>query len=409
VNMVADASRREQAGSPLATASASSRRRVLHVVLDLNEGGLERVVTDLVQDSVGRKWEASVLCLRSPGRLADELPSDTLYRGPVGAGTALYYPRVIASLIGTIAPDVLHLHSGVWLKGAYAGRLARVPRILFTDHGRSGDEPLSHRVADRLGATATDAVVAVSDALAHYLMARLRVPARKLRVIPNGIRISGRPEAGTRDAVRTELGLPLGVPIVGTVGRLDPIKAIDHLIDAVALLRSRWPGNALPVLLIVGDGPERAALETRVEKVGLRGAVVFTGWRRDAPRLMEAMDSFVLSSDSEGTSIALLEAMAAERAVVATNVGGTPAVLGHVLSGQLVAPRDLESIVQLIEQTLRDDGRREELGKAARRRVLESYTVRAMADAYMALYDDLTDASPKPGHAEGHNERPRDA
>jgi glycosyltransferase involved in cell wall biosynthesis len=362
---------------------------VVHVVLDLHEGGLERVVTDLVQSADPTRTVSTVLCLQRRGRLADELAPGQVVLAPSSGPSSMIFPLTLARTLTFLAPDVVHVHSGAWYKAVAAARLARLGPVLCTDHGRPVPDTLSSRGFDALGAAGADLVVAVSNPLAHYLHARLHVSRRKLTVIPNGIRLGVRPSADAVAVVRRELGLGADVPILGTVGRLDAVKAHDFLLAAFRRLRDDWGAGPVPVLIIAGDGPERAQLLGLAAAEGLQGAVHFLGWRTDVSTVLELFDLFVLPSDSEGTSISLLEAMAAERCVVATAVGGTPDVLGSGLQGQLVPARDLQSLVELMRRLLLDPAARADAGRRSRERVESSYSLQAMSGAYDALYDRL--------------------
>ena len=363
--------------------------RIVHVVLDLHEGGLERLVTDLVLDARSSGDQPHVVCLRQAGQLAAELAPHEISVIPQGR-LSMLAPVGLAAHFRRLAPDVVHLHSGVWFKGAYAARLAGAGPVVFTDHGRPHPDPLASRLLDGLGARLTSTTVAVSKELGAYLIRRLRVPAARLRVIPNGIHLMDPPDEATRISVRGELGLPPGVAVVGSVGRLDRVKAYDRLLEAVAGLLGKSDRTApSPVLLLIGDGPERAALEAQAEALDLRKAVRFLGWRSDARRLLAALDLFVLPSDSEGTSVALLEAMAAGVPVVATAVGGTPSVLGKSGAGLLVPAGDTAALVQAMATMLRDPGGRQSAGRKGRQRVQEAYSFEGMAAAYRTLYAEL--------------------
>lgn len=232
----------------------------------------------------------------------------------------------------------------------------------------------------------TDRVVAVSTPLADYLADRLLVPRKRLSVITNGIRLPPPAAPEDRERLRRELSIPTGAQIVGTVGRLDPVKAYDNLIAAFARLLSADPAGRPRVLLIVGDGPERARLEQLVREHELGDAVRFLGWRKDVPRLLSLMHVFVLSSDSEGTSISLLEAMASGVPVVATAVGGTPDVIHSERVGSLVPPGNVAALASAIGDLLSDPGRRSALGEHGRARVEAEYSFGAMARQYQVLY-----------------------
>lgn len=365
--------------------------RVAHVVLDLHEGGLERVVTDLILDSRSRGHESHVVCLRRAGQLAAELTSGQCSVAPRQSRLSLLAPTALAALLRRLAPDVVHLHSGVWFKGAYASRLAGLGPVVFTDHGRPLPDRLTHRGFDSLGARLTDHVVAVSAPLAEYLISRLHVPRYKVSVIPNGIHLSEPPSAVETAHIRGDLALPPDALVIGSVGRLDPVKAYDRLLQAFARLQAANPVSPRPLfLLLVGDGPERGRLEALAGELRVSEAVRFLGWRKDVSRILGVMDVFVLPSDSEGTSISLLEAMAAGRAVVATAVGGTPDVLGpDGGAGRLVPPGNERALADGLGELLRDDQRRRELGVRARARVEARYSFEAMAAAYLDLYRAL--------------------
>ena len=364
--------------------------RIIHVVLDLHEGGLERVVTDLVLDATRRGHQPHVVCLRRAGQLAAELGPAQVTVVPRQGRLSLLAPAALAAFLSRLAPDVVHLHSGVCFKAAYASRLARVGPIVFTDHGRPLPDPLIHRGLDGIGARLTDHVVAVSAPLAEYLVSRLLVPRDKISIIPNGIHLLHPPSDLEAGRVRRELSLPEEALVVGTVGRLDPIKAYDRLLHAFAQLRSGSSVGPKPdTLLLIGDGPERGRLERLVGELELGDSVRFLGWRTDVSRILGAMDVFVLPSDSEGTSISLLEAMAAGRAVVATAVGGTPDVIGAGDAGRLVAPGDVGALADGLREVLEDAEHRRQLGQHARARVEERYSFEAMANAYELLYHGL--------------------
>lgn len=369
--------------------------RIVHVVLDLHEGGLERVVTDLILGGARAGHNPHVVCYRRAGQLAAELAPDQYSVVGHQSPASMLAPLGLATFLRRLQPEIVHIHSGIWYKAAYASRLARVGPVIFTDHGRPMPDPLSHRGWDIIGARMTDHVVAVSTPLAEYLAERLYVSRENLSVIPNGIRMGALLSVEETMRVRRGLSLPEEALVVGTVGRLDPIKAYDRLLHAFAQLRSGSSVGPKPdTLLLIGDGPERGRLERLVGELELGDSVRFLGWRTDVSRILGAMDVFVLPSDSEGTSISLLEAMAAGRAVVATAVGGTPDVIGAGGAGRLVAPGDVEALADGLREVLGDAEHRRQLGRRGRDRVAERYSFEAMALAYQKLYEKLRSAAP---------------
>ena len=364
----------------------TSRIRVLHVIQNLNYGGMERVLSDIVLRCDHKRFESHVLCLQYLGRFAEGL--DTVAKlhvaKPMGAASMLW-PRRLASQIRTLAPDVVHTHSGVWYKASLAGRLAGVRRLVHTEHGRPNPDPFLTRFVDGLGARRTDMVVAVSRRLGTQLAASLRIDQRKITVIPNGIDTEVfRPRADTGH-VRAALGVARDAPIIGSIGRLEPIKGYDVMIEAFSILHKRH-ADRNAVLVIAGEGSQRVALEKLVRDRGLSGLVFILGWRNDVADLHSASTIFTMSSRSEGTSISLLEAMSSGLVPVVTDVGGNAAVLGDALAHRLVpseSPAALASAWSaLIEKP--DQLRHERL--LARRRVVTEFSLDAMVRAYEETY-----------------------
>jgi glycosyltransferase involved in cell wall biosynthesis len=365
------------------------RLRVLHVVLDLDAGGLQRLVVDLIRHSDAARFEHQVLTIRAPGRNAAGLAGIARVQvaDPLPRWTLLY-PGPLIRQIGEIAPDVLHSHSGVWYKASFAARRAGVPRLVHTDHGRPWPDPWNYHVADYLASRRTDVIVPVSQALARFLVTRLHIRGDRLRIIENGIdttRFQPRADGGA-EALRRELGLAAGIPILGSIGRFDHIKGYDVMLRAFARLVATWREGTPPVLVLAGEGPEDTRLRGLIGELGLGAHVRLLGWRGDAETLLAGFTLFTLASRSEGTSISLLEAMSSGVCPVVTAVGGNPAVLGPALRHRLVPAEDPEALMVGWRAALQDAGRRARDAAAARRRVEESYSVRRMVDAYERLY-----------------------
>lgn len=367
--------------------NVTRRLRVLHVVHRLDYGGLERLVGAIVQRVDRERFESHVLTLSDFGRFAEGLEAHAaLHRFRSIPRWSMFWPRRLARTIRALAPDVVHTHSGVWYKGSLAARLAGVPRLVHTDHGRACPDPWSARWLDRRAAARTDVVVAVSDALRRQLADTVVADASRIRVLLNGVdtrRFRPRPANGS---LRAELGLGATAPVIGSIGRLDPIKAYDLMIQAFAGLRARWSDGPPPALVLVGDGPDRARLATLIERSGLRGAAHLAGWRKDVEQVYGLLDVFTLSSWSEGTSLGLLEAMSSGVCPVVTDVGGSPAVLGQGLRHRLVGPGDAAALERAWQEALLDPHQRARDAAAARERVERAFDLGAMVRAYEEIY-----------------------
>jgi glycosyltransferase involved in cell wall biosynthesis len=303
------------------------------------------------------------------------LPSLVLHKEP---RFDYLLPLRLAQLLANERADVVHSHNPMALVyAAAAAKLARVPAV-HTKHGEARDIARRMRLLAAVGRL-VDAFVCVSDSTRSAAEKTREAPASKLSVILNGIdtdRYGRRPAA--RAAVRHELGIDPSAFLLGTVGRLSAVKNQALMIRAAAPLLG--PSCRL---LLVGDGPERAALEA----LGGRW-VHFTGARSDVPEILAALDAFVLSSDTEGLPLSLLEAMAAELPVVCTDVGGIGAVLDPT-TGWLVPAGDAAALTRAFERLRDEPATREALGAAARARVCERYSLERMHRDYLELYEKV--------------------
>lgn len=331
-----------------------------------------------------RGWRVGITCLIEEGDLASGLRARGIrvktVAEPGFAGN--FRPRHLEQWFREVRPDVVHVHSGGWIKGTHAARRARVGRIVFTEHGLLAREPWYSNVLKRWGAAYSDRVVAVSAPLAQYLR-RAGVPARKLQVVVNGVNVESfapRPRTG---ALRRELGIGEAF-VFGHVARLAPEKNQGLLLEAFARVADLVPGARL---VIAGDGPLREALEATASASPAKDRIHFLGVRGEMPELYREFDIFVLPSLAEGTSMSVLEAMASGLPIVATAVGGTPDLLDDGACGDLIPPGDVDALAAALARLAHEEERRRTHGAAARRRAVESYSEERMVEAYATLYD----------------------
>jgi glycosyltransferase involved in cell wall biosynthesis len=297
---------------------------------------------------------------------------------------------------GTI--DVVHAHkfgSNLW--AALLRPPSRLPVLVAHEHSWSY-EGTARRIVDReLIARRADAIVAVSPQDRKRMIELEKIPSEKVVFVPNGI-----PDypAGDRERIRRELGFAASDPIVGTVCGLRPEKEVETILRALARLAAHRPGLRF---LVVGDGPERLRLERLAEQLGV--PTLFLGHRPnvEVPDLLAAMDILVCSSRFEGMPLAVLEWMAAGKAIVASRVGGIPSILEDGREAILVPPRDDEAFAQGIDRLLDDPVQRERFGAAARRRQRLGFrfdqTVAQLESLYERLHAEATAriASPADG------------
>jgi glycosyltransferase involved in cell wall biosynthesis len=274
-------------------------------------------------------------------------------------------------------------HYSPFVYGAIARLWRPSTRLLFTEHGRLSDAGPSprRRAVNRLLRHAPQAVIAVSADLKRHLVAEGFPPA-SVQVIYNGIDPGSDSPAADRPRIREMLGVGDDVLTIGTVARLDPVKDLGTLIEAVSHLIAERRVR----LVIVGDGPELPRLKQIAAARGVSNDVTFVGHRDDVRRWLTAFDVFANSSTSEGVSLTILEAMAAGLPVVATAVGGTPEVV-DASSGCLVPPRDPVALAAAIRSLAKDVSRRATLGRAGRQRVAAHFTLERMVEDYRKAYE----------------------
>ena len=358
--------------------------RIEMVLPSLIAGGMEVVTARLVKRLTGRGHAVGVTCILEEGPLAEELRGEGIRVKLVPAPglRTNVFPTQLAAWLRQVAPDVVHIHSGVWLKAARAARMAGVRRVVFTEHGALDVEPWYSSLIKRQAARFTDAIIAVSEPLARVLTETHGLPADKVRALPNGVDAELFSPGPSRVPL-SAWGIGQDSLIIGHVARLAPVKNQPLLLEAFARVVQQRPNARL---VVVGDGPERELLERRIAELGLTATAHLIGEHRDVPGLLRSFTVFVLPSKAEGTSMSVLEAMAAGVPVIATAVGGTPALLDGGRCGQLIAANDVGALADAIVSLLDDHERRRTYAIAARQRVMQYYDEQAVADQYESLY-----------------------
>jgi glycosyltransferase involved in cell wall biosynthesis len=357
--------------------STERRLRVVHVTPGLDMGGLEKLLVEFARHADRRRFALRFVTLGGRGALAGDIESCGWPVTALGEPDGLR-PGLVLRLARRFRhwqPDVIHTHDDrAHLYGTFAGRLARVPRLLHTRHGRSPHLSCRQRMLVNAAARLIDHFVCVSEDSAR-LAVRHGVPANRVRTIWNGIDVRRFAYVGPRRDGPAVL-----------VARLSPEKDIETLLHAAALVVCQ---DAAFRLEIAGDGPCMPSLQKTTADLGLEGHVRFLGQVRDVPALLARAGLFVLSSLSEGISLTLLEAMASGLPIVATHVGGNPEVVAHGESGFLVPPRNPLALADALLRLRRDHDACVRLGEAGRRRVETKFDIRRMVREYETLYPNV--------------------
>jgi len=285
--------------------------------------------------------------------------------------------------------DIVHSHDYKTdlLALLLAWRTGAIP--LATVHnwcGLTARERLLYYPADKYLLRAFPLVIAVSRQIREELE-RCRVRPERILTLLNGVDVvKFRRDSAMAASARAELGVAPEHVVIGAVGRLESEKRYDVLIDAVAALRNRCP---LLRLALVGEGSWRPRLEALVAQHGLQKRCTLLGYRRDVVRISQAFDLFIQSSDDEGTSNALLEAMALEIPIVATDVGGTSELITSDVHALLVRPGDVSALASAVEQTVAHPASTRARVRAARERVEGPLSFAARNQALEAIYERL--------------------
>ena len=364
----------------------------MQLVPSLSPRGSEWLVIDIVR-TLGDKIDFVVCCLGGPGVWAAELadlhvPVIALARLP---GFQPVVAKRIASMMRDYEIDVVHCHRYLpWVYGAMAAVLTPGVQVVFTEHGRlSATGPsLRRRLMNPLLSRLPGRAFAVSADLKQHMVLE-GFPERCIEVIHNGIDPGERPTSVQRRSARAELGVLNDAFVIGTAGRLDPVRNLDVLLQAQAALAAKLP-NARTV--IIGDGPERAALRAKAAKLRIANRVTFAGDRDDMRSLMPAFDVYVNCSTHEGVPLTILEAMAAAVPVIAAPVGGNPEVVIAEKTGLLVPARG-PSIAEAVMGLAADPERRGRMGDAGRWRVIRHFSIARMVDDYARAYLGASDAA----------------
>jgi len=373
------------------TTQSARPLRVAYLIQNLNYGGMEQVLHNLAQGLPSAGFDVHIVVLQYLGRFSEGLEERVALHQvpPMSRWWSFLHPKALITTLRAIAPDVVHSHAGVWFKSARAARAANVAAMVHTEHGRPDPVPLADRLIDNTASRWTDRVIAVSAPLAEVLRTQVVHDPSTVQVITNGVDVDRLRPGEDQGAVRRALDLPPDAPIIGSIGRLEPIKNYQLALRALARLREIASPAQAPFLVLAGDGSERAELVALARKLGVDGRVKFLGWRNDPDRLYRCFDVFTLPSLSEGTSISLLESMSTGVCPAVTDVGGNRATLGPDLSSLLVPSNDVEGLARLWWRLLRDPVERAQMGRLARTRVVEHFSVRRMVDGHVTLYREL--------------------
>jgi glycosyltransferase involved in cell wall biosynthesis len=377
--------------------------RIAIVIARLNVGGpathvfelaaglpASRYVVRLIAGREGRGETGMHYLAEEKGVHPEILPALSPSLGPADALAFLQ----LVGIFRAWKPDVVHTHTAkAGAVGRAAARAAGVPVVIHTFHGHvlrgyfSPPAEAFFRAVERALARLTDRIVTLSPALKADLVSMGIADPEKIEVVPLGMDLAPLFHCeNRRPELRAELGIRPEEALIGTVGRLVPIKNQRLFLDAA---RSMVDSGSPARFVIVGDGEMRESLQEYAESLGLTERVRFLGWKQEMAPVYAALDLFTLTSDNEGTPVAVIEAMAAGVPVVATAVGGVPDVVRAGETGRLVPAADPAALFQAWRAAFAEKDATGRMRTNARREVQERFGRARMLSAMAGLYEEL--------------------
>ena len=339
-------------------------RQVAYIIKGLADHGVENVLACPIDADIAREMDSQTDV------------HEMAMRGDSDIGMSWR----LASLIRTVRPDIVHLHSrrGADLWGAIAARMTGTPCVL----SRRVDNPES-RWQVALKYRLYDHVITISEGIREVLLSEGLAP-QQVSCVRSAVDAEPYLATADRDAMRSEFDLPENAIVIGMVAQLIPRKGHRYLIDSIATLSKDY--SNLRVLMF-GRGALQPELEKEVKSRGLADIIRFTGFRIDLPRWLGALDILAHPADMEGLGVSLLQASAAAVPIIASRAGGMPEAVLDGVSGILISPGDVHALTLALRHLLDDQDLRLRMGEAGRKRILAEFSVDAMVQGNLAVYN----------------------
>lgn len=362
--------------------------RIAYLIGHLRTGGTQKHLYELLRRLDRSRFAPRVYCLKRQGAMIEDLEGLGIQVDDLQIGASLSEPKSLLRLIGFARQlrksrvSLLHCYlPRANFFGAIAGRLARVPAVLISKRSLESQETLKQVFLCRIADAWADALLANSQEVWRHASEVGRCRPEKLRLVPNGIDIE-------RYRKPCSNGFHDERPIVGTVLRLEPVKGPDVFVEAAGRIAAKMPQARF---IVIGEGTLRQDLERRAASLGLENRIQFLGERDDVAEILPSFSVFLLPSMVEGMSMALLEAMAAARPIVATRVGGNVDLIRDQETGLLVSPGDPDEMAAAVLRLLKDTGWAKRLGHAAQGTVVNHYSADGMVEKIERIYSDVLD------------------
>ena len=363
--------------------------RLMQITHDLAIGGLQQVVVNLCRTIDKNKFHTTVLCLRALGPLTREIEKlgiKVMLLPQKQTGTDYFSFLKVADILKNENIHVIHTHNTQPLIDGTLGAIISGgrQRIIHTDHARQFPDKKRYMFAEWCMSHFVHKMVGVSEQTTENLHKYEKIHRKKLMTIENGIDGSSFAISIDKKSKRKELGIPPVGPVIGVISRLEKVKGITYLLQAMPKIIKSFPELTL---LIVGDGSEMDNLKSETNQLDVVQNVKFAGVRHDIPEIFQILDIYLLPSLSEGLPMGLLEAMAAGCPVIATRVGGIPKVAGNNRTVIIVEPRNVEMLKTKTLTLLSNTELQYKISNAALELFNSQFSAKLMSRNYMELYE----------------------
>lgn len=368
----------------------SSSIKLLHVIYSFNMGGLENGLVNLINNLPSEQFSHTI-CILSRGR--DLLPrldrKIRYYELLKRDGNDFRLPLKIASIIRKEKVDIVHTRNWVALvEGVTGAAIGGCKRVVHSEHGKEIEDTLNQpwrrRIAKQACFAYVKKIITVSKALEDEFVYNNLCDFSKITTIINGVDCNKFNIKSQQDIsnLRRKYQIPEEAFVIGSVGRFAKIKNFSYLLDILCYCQDQF-------LVLVGDGPERAAIEQKAQRMSLAKRCVFMGEIENVSDVLNTFDVFVNTSFYEGISNTILEAMACGIPVVANNVGGTSEIILNGITGFLINGNEKKEFIDTLKDLQNNALLRQNLSRASRRIVEEKYSLRTMVNNYREVYMSL--------------------
>jgi glycosyltransferase involved in cell wall biosynthesis len=362
---------------------------IVYIIDDMRVGGVERMLELTLRKLDRTKYNPQVYALFDGGPVADEIEKLRIPVYILGLNkfnAVIVFFRLVKMLLKNHI-QIVHtsrLISDIF--GTWASLMARVPIIISSKTSLPYYGKYIYCIMDRISMRYVTQLISVSDSVKLQYLKQLPINPDKIKTLYNGTEYNKFNREFNPVEKQNELGLEADDFIIGTVANLNWRKDLFTLLEAAKLVLAQYPNARF---LLIGEGPQKAELQARAQQLGISSRVLFLGSRHDIPELLSLCRIFVISSVTEGLTVAILEAMAMGKPVVATSVGGIPEVVLDGETGFLVPPKAPDKIAQSIKKLISHKELATQFGAAGEKRVERYFSADRMVQGLEGLYHDL--------------------